>query len=829
MSTVVHLDRKSDFHDLISKHNDVILMFFTNWCYCCHVMRPTFEYVSGLATLNGLTFGGVLCGVNDWDSDAVEEVGINCYPTIQVYRNGEKFEYLEGIQDTEEFEGWLKTYLILSRSCPHPEKDVPKGLALPPIDMAVSKARGKDPVLDISTWTGPQLEEFISQHKHVVVGLHSTNTPHGMSFCFKRAAKSSKFKDVHFLRVDCDVEQSDSAEILRELLWLRFRPVMWMFRDGRLFSKLTDVIEGATFTNWLDDCLSASAIADSAPINVEDYLSGEEEQDASENGDEEEEDTTESEPIEDSQATPEEQAEEENPQPPSEGPPVEEEAMVAEGASDQDAVDTGDEEADNAGGEEADDVVDDEADNVGGEQLEDEQEPVEESICTHLATIRNADVRNCHSERVIEITSLEEFNAQISQDTVSVCVFYDGHDHYTQAMTLVLLYIADLPSYGHMKFAKVDCVQHSDIAQEVCIENSHCPQTMVFCDNKQLAERHGAVDSAEFEDWLRPFVPVKHVDHNQEDLQPKTTAILTIIVTDEPEEMEGSLSDTAVAHVQTAPLSNDSTITLRSTSSLPIKGVRCEGRHLDRPYRHRWMNWPHKRRSFHDPEYNCYFVPTDSDGHGLEIGRANEGDSYFNMTLIQGPDTDPGKVSFGVGFGSDSTVKARFESAVIRVEFGYDGDVEGRSFPLKIKDIHPKDDVGQATEVVIGRESNISLGLSVTPGSAASLSSSGGYSQNKQFTRKTAARIRGQGVHSSSAEWTFVEDVGEAGRQGLDPQYELFATLPTTQRTIWIKFWAKAILKRKDGFGWGNEVILKLGSKEEPYRRNIDLLGWLDG
>ncbi|KAK0506661.1 thioredoxin-like protein [Armillaria luteobubalina] len=243
MSTVVHLDRKSDFHDLISKHNDVILMFFTNWCYCCHVMRPTFEYVSGLATLNGLTFGGVLCGVNDWDvgflflilrsvsdalhqSDAVEEVGINCYPTIQVYRNGEKFEYLEGIQDTEEFEGWLKTYLILSRSCPHPEKDVPKGLALPPIDMAVSKARGKDPVLDISTWTGPQLEEFISQHKHVVVGLHSTNTPHGMSFCFKRAAKSSKFKDVHFLRVDCDVEQSDSAEILRELLWLRFRPVM---------------------------------------------------------------------------------------------------------------------------------------------------------------------------------------------------------------------------------------------------------------------------------------------------------------------------------------------------------------------------------------------------------------------------------------------------------------------------------------------------------------------------------------------------------------------------------------------------------------------------
>ncbi|KAK0446543.1 uncharacterized protein EV420DRAFT_893322 [Desarmillaria tabescens] len=647
--------------------------------------------------------------------------------------------------------------------------------------MAVSRARGKDPVLDISSWTGPQFEEFISQHKHVVVGLHSTNTPHGMSFCFKRAVKSSKFKDVHFLRVDCDAEESDSAEILRELMWLRFRPVMWMFRDGRLFSKLTDVIQGATFTNWLDDCLAASAIADSAPINVEDYLSGGEEQGESENGEEEEgqEDTPES---EDSQDAPEEHADEEDSQPPPEGNLVKEEAATE---------DLGDKDAENVGDEEPEDAGDEESGDVNDEEAEDEQEPEEESICTHLATIRNADVRNCHSERVSEITSLEEFNAQISENVVSASVFYDGHDHYTQAMTLVLLYISGLPSYDHMKFSKVDCVQHPDIAQELCIETNHCPQTMVFCENKQLAERHGAVDSAEFENWLRPFVPIKQ-DDKQEVPPPNTTAILSVIVTAEPEEMdEESLSDSAATAVQITPLPSDSAISLRSTSSLPIHGVRCEGRHLDRPYQHRWMNWPHKRRSFHDPEYNCYFVPTDNDDHGLEIGRANEGDSYFNMTLIQGPDADPGKVSFGVGFGPDSTVKARFESAVIRVEFGYDGDVEGRSFPLRIKDIHPKDDEGQSTEVVFGKESNISLGLSVGPGSAASLSSSGGYSQNKQYTRKTAARVRGQGVHSSSAEWTFVEDVGEAGRQGLDPQYQLFATLPTTQRTIWIKFGLK--------------------------------------
>lgn len=59
---------------------------------------------------------------------------------------------------------------------------------------------------------------------------------------------------------------------------------------------------------------------------------------------------------------------------------MEEEALVAEGASDQDTADAGDEEA------------------------EDEQEPEEESICTHLATIRNADVRNCHSVRDISLS-----------------------------------------------------------------------------------------------------------------------------------------------------------------------------------------------------------------------------------------------------------------------------------------------------------------------------------------------------------------------------------------------------------------------------------------
>ncbi len=83
---------------------------------------------------------------------------------------------------------------------------------------------------------------------------------------------------------------------------------------------------------------------------------------------------------------------------------MEEEALVAEGASDQDTADAGDEEAEDAGGEGLDDAVDGEAEDAGDEEPEDEQEPEEESICTHLATIRNADVRNCHSVRDISLS-----------------------------------------------------------------------------------------------------------------------------------------------------------------------------------------------------------------------------------------------------------------------------------------------------------------------------------------------------------------------------------------------------------------------------------------
>lgn len=248
----------------------------------------------------------------------------------------------------------------------------------------------------------------------------------------------------------------------------------------------------------------------------------------------------------------------------------------------------------------------------------------------------------------------------------------------------------------------------------------------------------------------------------------------------------------------------------------------CTGVHQDRPKsRLRFLG---RRKPFHDPEPGCVFVPTE-DGEGLQIGRANEGASYFNVTLsyTHAHEADSKtQLSFGLGFGPDPTERDRFTSAVFRVTFGYD-DEHGTHQHLKIRDLAPKDEKGESSEVKWGRGSEGSMSLSLGY-SSVSLGGESKRSKNAEYVRKTSARVRGQGVHTPTAEWTFAEDEGEAGRHGLDPQYELSVTLPdaAAHRIVWMEFWGKAVLARGRSLT-GFDVTLKVGDEDEPFRRNLDL------
>ncbi|KAF9000444.1 hypothetical protein BDQ17DRAFT_673916 [Cyathus striatus] len=178
------------------------------------------------------------------------------------------------------------------------------------------------------------------------------------------------------------------------------------------------------------------------------------------------------------------------------------------------------------------------------------------------------------------------------------------------------------------------------------------------------------------------------------------------------------------------------------------------------------------------------------------------------------------KIIFKVGFVADATVKgARFQSANLVINFGYD-DAEGNSHDLKLKEVHPRELKGKETSVQFGLGSETSLGLAVGY-SAASVTAEGKLSKNASFSRTTMPRVRGGGDLTERATWTFEEDKGEAGQDGLDRLYELSVVLSNTAiplGEIWMTLWGKAML-------WLPKVgeTIKLGSRENPYKRILPL------
>lgn len=163
---------------------------------------------------------------------------------------------------------------------------------------------------------------------------------------------------------------------------------------------------------------------------------------------------------------------------------------------------------------------------------------------------------------------------------------------------------------------------------------------------------------------------------------------------------------------------------------------------------------------------------------------------------------DPNKIFFGLHFMPDPIHKARFESARFWVTFGRD-DGEEEHLPLNVLELTPA-----------------SAADTITASVDDAIDSSSIWSGEEPVRRGTATDIRGQGLHSPTAVWSFVEGTS----RGLDASYTLSVVLPTTTR-VWMKFWAKAVLIRGDTIPLDlrHKVTLKTGTMEEPYQRILDL------
>ena len=227
-------------------------------------------------------------------------------------------------------------------------------------------------------------------------------------------------------------------------------------------------------------------------------------------------------------------------------------------------------------------------------------------------------------------------------------------------------------------------------------------------------------------------------------------------------------------------------------------------------------------KPFYDPESDGVVVAKAARG-GLQLGRANEGGSHFGVTLRPQTFENDLKIPFGVQFGPDRTENARFISAHLSFTFGY-CDENGQQHSLTLKNIFPKDKRGESTIVYkeTTSEGRMSLGMGY---GTASVTTEGKKTEDSKFSRVTAPRVRGTGIFTDTATWTFEEDSGEAGRDGLDSEYELEAILAlpsTVLQDIRIRFWGRAILTYGGGHRPGSKQTLQIGSKERPFRRTLD-------
>ncbi|KAK7059169.1 hypothetical protein VNI00_001796 [Paramarasmius palmivorus] len=339
--------------------------------------------------------------------------------------------------------------------------------------------------------------------------------------------------------------------------------------------------------------------------------------------------------------------------------------------------------------------------------------------------------------------------------------------------------VATSGRFGGVNFGIVDLEEQQEIAKE--LKNDGIPKADLYQGGKRVARKEGACEKNVLEDWLVQAINNLGASRPRLHTKLSTTSI------------SGILEENACIKGKTQAM--------------------CMGKFEDR--RKRPLMLPN-RRTFKDLEPNCVFQPTEDDP-GILIGRANEGASYFDILLWNSPQDQPGKVYFSIDFMPDPTKEERFESAMFSVAFGEDS-VDGEHYPLMIQDLYPKDEYDMLERGIFNTERFEEQDPNFADDASSAFSSVD--ANRTPRGRATSTVVRGHGIHSQTAAWSLSLDSDMTTRRELDAQYDMYVTLPSTNR-VWIQFWGKAVLVKGDG--GKHRSTLKIGSMDKPYERILDL------
>ncbi|MDR2467282.1 MAG: thioredoxin [Prevotellaceae bacterium] len=99
---------KSNYEEIISSGNPVILDFWATWCGPCRVIAP---YIDAIAEEYGdrVIVGKV--NIDDSNEELAAKYGIRNIPTVLFIKNGEVLDRLVGISDKKVYVSKLKAML----------------------------------------------------------------------------------------------------------------------------------------------------------------------------------------------------------------------------------------------------------------------------------------------------------------------------------------------------------------------------------------------------------------------------------------------------------------------------------------------------------------------------------------------------------------------------------------------------------------------------------------------------------------------------------------------------------------------------------------------
>ncbi|CAA7263950.1 unnamed protein product [Cyclocybe aegerita] len=359
----------------------------------------------------------------------------------------------------------------------------------------------------------------------------------------------------------------------------------------------------------------------------------------------------------------------------------------------------------------------------------------------------------------IKVSSLEAFQELLKQHEDVVVFAYKKYCPYCAHMRPIFENISKAPSHEDVLFVRVDLSNPEEVGVRYNV--TRYPTIVYFLRGREVVRFNGSRKQEELE-----------VIYVRQSIQREQT-------------------DEAQIHY-------------RAESHYARDGHYCQGMYEDRTSK--LAIFSNRKEPFNDLEPKCIIRPKAANRETrTQIARANEGKAHFTVYVWNKPVEAPGKVFFRLDFMNEGPAEDRFESAMFQVTFGHD-DTDDTRFPIKIADVFPT----SAEQLVSHTVFDADLGIDASMGSE---------EDADEARRKEETFISGQGQHSPTATWNFVEADG----QGLDSQYTLSVTLPVTNK-IWMKFYGKAVHIRGRGLALGRKrVIIQVGSLEKPYERILDL------